>query len=282
MSKEAHNEKEAENEGESREITFNKKGKKAKIYRGCAKYLVCEWNGGDSEISTVYDGQLLFKNKNIKYKGKTVDGFKVPGNIAEEVKNWLEELEEEKKEMIEKDMRKKQKERQEKIEQGKIRIQNNPAWGNIVHGLGKQKECIEAEILNELFRHKWEPSDPDSLPSELVQDILEDVDEYEYYETTVEEFVELLEDEVVEKTKEKVIGDAREEAEKEMKKEKKKREMEEKKERLFEKAKETGEKQKIKSFSTHCMDPDEECNVDIVTVYAMPDGTEKKEAHHTW
>ena len=72
-----------------------------------------------------------------------------------------------------------EKERQEKINQGKIRIQNNPVWGNIVRGLGKQKECIEAEILNELFRHKWEPNDPDSLPSELVQDILEDVEEYE-------------------------------------------------------------------------------------------------------
>ena len=271
-----------EEKAERREITFRKKGKEAKIYRGCAKYLVCEWNGGDSEISSVYDGQLLFKNKNIKYKGKTVDGFKVPEDVADEVKNWLEELEEERKEVIEKDMREKEKERQEKIDQGKIRIQNNPTWGNIVHGLGKQKESIEAEILNELFRHKWEPNDPDTLPSELVQDILEDVEEYEYYETTVEEFIELLDDGVVEKTKEKVIGDARDEAEKEMKKEERKEEMREKKERLFEKAKKSGVKQKIRSYAATCMNPDEECDVDIVTVYAMPDKTVKKEAHHTW
>lgn len=53
-------------------------------------------------------------------------------------------------------------------------------------------------------------------------------------------------------------------------------------EKLFEKARETGEKQVIVQYSVPCNVPEEDCDIDIVTVYAMPDGTRKTERHHTW
>jgi len=51
---------------------------------------------------------------------------------------------------------------------------------------------------------------------------------------------------------------------------------------IFQKAKETGEPQIIESHPVECEDPREECNTDIVTVYAMPDGTTKRTQNHTW
>ncbi|MEF8880031.1 MAG: hypothetical protein V5A64_06550 [Candidatus Thermoplasmatota archaeon] len=62
----------------------------------------------------------------------------------------------------------------------------------------------------------------------------------------------------------------------------KEEEKEEKERRLFEIAKKTGEKQKIESFPVPCRDSREECNLDIVTSYAMPDGKRKEEINHTW
>ena len=51
---------------------------------------------------------------------------------------------------------------------------------------------------------------------------------------------------------------------------------------IFEVAKKTGKKQEIKHYMADCNDPHEECSLDVVTVYAMPDGTEKTERMHTW
>lgn len=51
---------------------------------------------------------------------------------------------------------------------------------------------------------------------------------------------------------------------------------------LFKKAKETGEKQEICHYTDDCNDENEECEVDHVYEYAMPDGTRKIERHHTW
>lgn len=52
--------------------------------------------------------------------------------------------------------------------------------------------------------------------------------------------------------------------------------------KIFEKARETGEKQVIEQYSVPCNNPEEDCDIDIITVYAMPDGTKKTERHHTW
>lgn len=51
---------------------------------------------------------------------------------------------------------------------------------------------------------------------------------------------------------------------------------------IFDKAKTTGEKQVLSHWSEDCNDPNEECNVDIIYVYAMPDGTTKQTRNHTW
>lgn len=56
----------------------------------------------------------------------------------------------------------------------------------------------------------------------------------------------------------------------------------EKEEKIFETAKRTNEKQILYQYSIECRDKKEECNIDNVVVYAMPDGTTKKEIYHTW
>jgi hypothetical protein len=61
-----------------------------------------------------------------------------------------------------------------------------------------------------------------------------------------------------------------------------KEEREKKRAEIFEKARKTGQKQIIKSYTVDCCDPREDCDVDIVTVYAMPDGTESKTQVHTY
>lgn len=68
----------------------------------------------------------------------------------------------------------------------------------------------------------------------------------------------------------------------EQKKREKEKAEKERIEALFAKARETGEKQVIEQYSVPCNVPEEDCDIDIVTIYAMPDGTRKTERHHTW
>ena len=51
---------------------------------------------------------------------------------------------------------------------------------------------------------------------------------------------------------------------------------------IFEMAARTGEKNVLQTFPINCTDPREECNTDIVTVWAMPNGTKTETCHHTW
>ena len=51
---------------------------------------------------------------------------------------------------------------------------------------------------------------------------------------------------------------------------------------IFDKAKETGKKQLLHHYSDDCNDPNEECDVDIIYEYAMPNGTIEAERQHTW
>ena len=67
-------------------------------------------------------------------------------------------------------------------------------------------------------------------------------------------------------------------AEKEAAKRKEKEEEEEK----FRRAKETGQPVEIRRYFVPCSSKNEECDTDIVTVWAMPDGTKKETRHHTW
>jgi hypothetical protein len=50
----------------------------------------------------------------------------------------------------------------------------------------------------------------------------------------------------------------------------------------FDEAKTTGKPVELKRYTAECNDPQEECNMDIVTVYAMPDGSTKTVRMHTW
>lgn len=61
--------------------------------------------------------------------------------------------------------------------------------------------------------------------------------------------------------------------------EKKQREDEE---RAFEVAKETGEDVKLRTYSVECNDPNEECSMDIITVYATPEGKKRSTRTHTY
>lgn len=47
-------------------------------------------------------------------------------------------------------------------------------------------------------------------------------------------------------------------------------------------ARETGERVEIRHYATECHDQHEECSLDIVTEWAMPDGTIVKSYQHTW
>jgi len=51
---------------------------------------------------------------------------------------------------------------------------------------------------------------------------------------------------------------------------------------IFDRAQQTGERQILDKYSDECNDPREECDIDTVTVYAMPDGTTETVRSHTW
>ncbi len=50
----------------------------------------------------------------------------------------------------------------------------------------------------------------------------------------------------------------------------------------FDEARETGKSVLLQKWTEPCNDPKEECSLDIVRVYAMPDGTQKVERVHTY
>ena len=65
-------------------------------------------------------------------------------------------------------------------------------------------------------------------------------------------------------------------------KETKKAEAKAERQAKFDEAAITGQPVVLQSYATDCNDPKEECSTDIVTVYAMPDGTTKTTRQHTW
>ena len=50
----------------------------------------------------------------------------------------------------------------------------------------------------------------------------------------------------------------------------------------LEEAKRTGKPVEIRSWTAECNDPHEQCSLDIITEYAMPDGTIRTDREHTW
>lgn len=72
------------------------------------------------------------------------------------------------------------------------------------------------------------------------------------------------------------------EAEKKEAAAKKKAEAEAETTRKCQEAKDTGKPVLLTSYTDDCNDPDEDCSLDIVNVFAMPDGTTKTKRQHTW
>lgn len=91
-----------------------------------------------------------------------------------------------------------------------------------------------------------------------------------YYEMTLAEFKNLARE--AEKRLKEIAAEKSEKATQKQLKEQK----------IFEKAKETGEMQVLRMWSEPCNDPNEECNLDNIIVYAMPDGDTKTVRSHTW
>lgn len=91
-----------------------------------------------------------------------------------------------------------------------------------------------------------------------------------YYEMTINELLEVY----TKANNEKIES------------EKKIKEREDKKikerETIFEKARVTGEKQLLSRRSCECNDPREACDIDIIYLYALPDGSTEEVRHHTW
>ncbi len=56
----------------------------------------------------------------------------------------------------------------------------------------------------------------------------------------------------------------------------------EEREAKFQEAREAGAPVLLHRWNEPCNDPREECNLDIIYEYAMPDGSTKVERHHTW
>jgi len=85
-----------------------------------------------------------------------------------------------------------------------------------------------------------------------------------------------------EKLNEIIDIEVEKEKQKELEKENKIKEQKEKEKEAFRKARETGEKQLLQKTYVDCNDENEECNTDILYVYAMSDGNTKTERYHTW
>jgi len=65
-------------------------------------------------------------------------------------------------------------------------------------------------------------------------------------------------------------------------KEAKEQAVEEERQAKFDEAKRTGKRVELRSWMDDCNDSREQCSLDHVTEYAMPDGTTKIERQHTW
>ena len=69
---------------------------------------------------------------------------------------------------------------------------------------------------------------------------------------------------------------------KESKKTQERSERDTKRKAAFDEAKKTGQKQVLSQWSGECNDPNESCDIDNITEWAMPDGTTKQTRSHTW
>lgn len=124
--------------------------------------------------------------------------------------------------------------------------------GEVIEGLDK-KTLIAFRKIAQKNGHKLKAADWDTMS--------------ETYKITVGEL-------------EKYINQAKEEVE--LKKEKIKIEKDKETVAKFEEAKRTRKPVMLRMWSEDCNDINEECDVDNIIQYAMPDGTTRTERYHTW
>jgi len=185
--------------------------------------------------------------------GKKINGITLEGEILKYFKEKYEKLYTERKKLFDETV--------EKIVNGEVKIKwyDTTEW---LDGYDYPVKRFKIDISEELDRWK--------VQKEVLKKFGFDV-----IESNTTGFIE------------KSLGDEhknREMAAKEIFADrlKKKIEKETRLNELFLKAKETGEKQEIKHWAEECNDEDEECNIDMIYLYAMPDGSIKEERSHTY
>lgn len=131
------------------------------------------------------------------------------------------------------------------------------------------------EIYNATNIKKMEQVISKNFPKDELEKYLTETDwgDYsitQYYELTISDL-----EYIFEKAKEIDLKET-------LKRDKLREEKEKEKQKIFDIAKVTGEKQKLYSYSEPCNDRNEACEVDIITVYALPNGDIEEIRSHTW
>ncbi|MEW6170661.1 MAG: hypothetical protein AB1472_03805 [Candidatus Omnitrophota bacterium] len=104
--------------------------------------------------------------------------------------------------------------------------------------------------------------------------------EYKYYEGDYTDEISLT---ISFEQFQQIIAEQEKELEKALEaKKQKKLQSEAERQAKFEEAKRTGKKVKLYSYADDCNDENEDCDIDTIIVYAMPNGSIQEERHHNW
>lgn len=218
-----------------------------------------------SENGFFYNARYLPKEKafetyNLKYEGKKIGGLLIPEKFN------IEEIEREVRKKFEEEKKAEKQKLNEKFSKGQTLNIHKSYLGFY---LGEDYSKTDMGIkLNKILGDKYIER---KVSKELEKYIIEE-DWGEYSVTTYYK--------INNKDLEKILLNTEEAVEEERKKkeEKEKDRIEE----ITKKAKETGEKQIIHSWVEDCNDPYEECNLDHITIWVLPNGETKKTRSHTW
>lgn len=281
-----------------KEFNFEKSGLEFKFKNpklnqsGC---LVFEWKiiGTDKEFNKFdkengYYGNAQFDEIkkvilcNFKFNNKKIAGVSLPDNILKELKNLYAELKENRKNLFDKAVN--------DLAEGRINVSFSivgcdypkyQGWIELDKDLkGLEQEIMEKSILK-ISGEKYISNACEYIERKLKQNIgtKEDIDSkafnfkfdtetqnyHDFKETIVTNFEMKLADAI--KLEEILNIKAKREAERKA---------------IFDKAKATGEKQVLSKWSEDCNDPREDCDVDIIITFALPNGEIETIRNHTW
>ncbi|MED4914316.1 hypothetical protein [Parageobacillus thermoglucosidasius] len=251
--------------------SFEKKGIQIEVVlKGTRVYLVA--NGVKASADPLKHSQHGWYYR-VAYKKAFTSLFDKKSDVV----NLVHESAEIAKQMIDEAVQREKEEKQRKLEEkfqsltndSNIRLVWGTDYGTII--VPNQPELSEhpffKQVIEILKETGWYTKDIEEAIGRKADDV--DFGDYSithYYDITIEELKQL-----VAKAEEVV-------KQKEKQKEAEKAELQAK----FDEAKRTGQKVEIRRWTDDCNDPKEECDLDIVIEYAMPDGSVKVERHHTW